>query len=88
MQLWVCRLQVIELDWFAQQLFVEGEREAPIDVVTMKNCKAHHPTHKVKIRQVVLKEGDTEKERQRIRFHLFRNVSLCVCVCVCVYSQG
>lgn len=49
MQLRVGGLQVVELDGFAQQLFVKGQREAPVDVVTVKNCQAHHTTHKVEI---------------------------------------
>lgn len=48
-QLGVGGLQVVELDGFAQQLLVKGQREAPVDVVTVKNCQAHHTTHKVEI---------------------------------------
>lgn len=54
MQLWVSGLQVVELNGFTQQLFVEGQREAPVNVVTVENRQTHHTTHKVEIRQVVL----------------------------------
>lgn len=49
MQLGVSGLQVVQLDWFAQQLFVKGQREAAVDVVTVKNCQAHDTTHKMEI---------------------------------------
>ena len=66
-QLRVGGLQVVELDGFAQQLFVEGQRETPVDVVTMENCKAHHTTHKVEIWQVVLKVGNTKRQSESER---------------------
>lgn len=51
----VSGLQVVELNGFSQQLFVERQREAPVDVVTMKNRQTHDSAHKVEIRQVVLR---------------------------------
>lgn len=55
-QLGVCGFQVVELDGFAEQLLVEGQSEAPIDVVAVEDRQAHDPTHEVEIWQVVLKE--------------------------------
>lgn len=61
MQFRVGGLQVVELDGFAQQLLVEWQREATVDVVTVEDCQAHHTTHKVEIRQMVL--GSRESHR-------------------------
>lgn len=58
MQLGVGGLQVVELDGFAEQLLVEGQSEAPIDIVTVEDRQAHDPTHEVEIRQVVLEEKE------------------------------
>lgn len=55
MQLGVGGLQVVELDGFAEQLLVEGQCEAAVDVVTVEDRQAHHAAHKVKIGQVVLR---------------------------------
>lgn len=49
------RLHVIQSDGFAQQLLVEGEREAAVYVVTMEYRHTHYAAHKVKIGQVFLK---------------------------------
>ena len=75
MQLGVSGLQVIELDGFAEELFVEGKCEAPVDVVTVEDRQAHHATDKVEIRQVVLRESQRHKVRQ---FSSFKNVFIFV----------
>lgn len=66
MQLRVCGLQVTELYRFSQQLLVKRQREAPVNVVTVKHRQAHHATHKVEIRQVVLKDGGTDAETEHL----------------------
>lgn len=78
MQLGVGGLQVVELDGFAQQLFVKGQREAPVDVVTVKNCQAHHTTHKVEIWQVVLKRKTVWDTASGL-ISIVRYVGLLVC---------
>lgn len=59
-QLGVRRLQVVELNWFAEQLLVERQGEAAVDVVAVENRQSHHTAHEVEVRQVVL--GDTGKD--------------------------
>lgn len=59
-QLGVRRLQVVELYRFAEQLLVERQGEAAVDVVAVKNRQAHHATHEVEVRQVVL--GDAGRK--------------------------
>lgn len=54
MQFWVHRLQVRKLDGFPQQLLVEGNREAPVDVVPVEHSQTHDAAHKVEVRQMVL----------------------------------
>lgn len=67
-QLGVRRLQVVELYRFAEQLLVERQGEAAVDVVAVKNRQAHHATHKVEVRQVVLGDaGRRERMRDRER---------------------
>ena len=50
-------LQVRQLNGLPQELLVEGQREASINVVPMEHCQAHDPSHKVEVRQVVLKHS-------------------------------
>lgn len=57
MQLGVCALQVAQLNGLAQQLLVKRLREAAVDVVAVKHRQAHYTTHKVEIREVVLRHG-------------------------------
>ena len=54
-QVGVHRLHVVQSDGFPQQLFVERQREAPVDVVTVKHRHAHDPAHEVEVRQMLLK---------------------------------
>lgn len=48
------RLHIVERDRFAQQLFVEGQSEASVNVVAVKHRHAHDTTHEVEVRQVLL----------------------------------
>lgn len=45
---------IIQSDRFAEQLFVEGQREASVDVMAVEHCHAHDATHKMEVRQVLL----------------------------------
>lgn len=54
MELWVHRFQVRELDGLPQELLIEGDREAPVYVVSVEHSETHDPTHKMEVRQVVL----------------------------------
>jgi len=63
-QLWVHSLKVTKLDGLPQELLVEGQGEASINVVPVENSQTHNPPNKVEVRQVVLKktaEGVTGK---------------------------
>lgn len=55
-QLWVHSLKVTKLDGLPQELLVEGQGEASIDVVPVENSQTHNPPNKVEVRQVVLKK--------------------------------
>lgn len=61
MQLWVNGFQIRQLDGLAQQLLVERDREAPVDVVSVEHSQAHYPTNKVEVRQMILQETPTHK---------------------------
>ncbi len=50
----VDRLHIVERDRFAQQLFVEGQSEASVNVVAVEHRHAHDTTHEVEVRQVLL----------------------------------
>lgn len=54
MEVRVNRLHVVQRDRFSQQLFVEGQGEASINVVAVKHRHAHDTTHEVEVRQVLL----------------------------------
>ncbi len=56
-QLRVYALQVVEHDGFPQQLFVEGQREAAVQVVTVEDRDPDDAAHEVKVRQVLLQKG-------------------------------
>lgn len=51
----VYRLHIFQRDGFSQQLFVERQCEASVDVVAVEHRHAHDTTHEVKVRQVLLK---------------------------------
>lgn len=53
-QLWVHSLKVTKLNGLPQELLIEGQGEAPVNVVPMENSKTHNPPNKVEVRQVVL----------------------------------
>lgn len=55
-QLWVHSLKVTKLDGLPQELLVEGQGEASINVVPVENSQTHNPPNKVEVRQVVLKK--------------------------------
>lgn len=50
----VDRFHIVQCDRFTQQLFVEGQSEAAIDVVAVKHRHAHDATHEVEVGQVLL----------------------------------
>jgi len=54
-QFGVHRLHVVQRDGFAQQLLVEGQREASVDVVAVEHRHAHDAAHEVKVGQVLLR---------------------------------
>lgn len=45
---------VVQRDWFSEQLLVERQRKASVDVVAVKHRHAHNTTHKMEIGQVFL----------------------------------
>lgn len=57
MQVRIHRLHVIQGDGFAQQLLVEGQSEAAIDVVAVEHSHAHYAAHKVEVGQMLLKNS-------------------------------
>lgn len=52
----VNRFHIIQSDRFAEQLFVEGQCEASIDVMTVEHRHAHDATHKMEVWQVLLQQ--------------------------------
>lgn len=56
-EVWVHWLHVVQGDGFPQQLFVEGQGEAPVYVVAVEHRHAHDTTHKVEVGQVLLGRG-------------------------------
>lgn len=54
MKVGVHRLHVVQRDGFSQQLLVEGQREASIDVVAVEHSQAHDAAHKMEVGQVLL----------------------------------
>ena len=56
-QVGVHRLHVIQGDGFPQQLLVEGQSEAPVDVVAMEHGHPHDAAHEVEVGQMLL-QGD------------------------------
>lgn len=50
----VNRFHVVQSDRFAQQLFVEGQREASVNVMTVEHRHAHDATHKMEVWKVLL----------------------------------
>lgn len=50
----VNRFHIVQSDRFTEQLFVEGQREASIDVMTVEHRHAHYAAHKMEVRQVLL----------------------------------
>lgn len=56
MEVRVNRFHIIQSDWLPQQLFVERQREASIDVMAVEHRHAHDTTHKVEVRQVLLQD--------------------------------
>ena len=55
-QVGVHRLHVVQGDGFAQQLLVERQGEAAVDVVAVEHRHAHDATHKVEVGQVLLEK--------------------------------
>ena len=53
-QVGVHSLHVLQGDGLPQQLLVEGQRKAAIDVVAVEHCHAHDAPHEVEVRQVLL----------------------------------
>lgn len=49
MEIGVDGLHVVQRDWFAEQLFVEGQGEAAVYVVAVEHRHAHDATHEVKV---------------------------------------
>ena len=45
---------VVQNDGFVQQHLVEGKRESSVQMVAVKHGQTHHPSDKVKVRQVLL----------------------------------
>lgn len=45
----VNRLHIVQRDWFAQQLFIEGQSETSVDVVAVEHRHAHYATHEVEV---------------------------------------
>lgn len=54
MEVGVNRFHIVQSDRLPQQLFVERQREASINVVAMEHRHAHDTTHEVEVRQVLL----------------------------------
>lgn len=54
MEIRVDGLHVVQRDGFAEQLFVEGQGEASVNVVAVEHRHAHDASHEVKVRQVLL----------------------------------
>ena len=54
MEVRVHRLHVVQRDGFPQQLFVERQSEASVDVVAVEHRHSHDASHKVEVRQVLL----------------------------------
>lgn len=42
-------LHIVQRDWFAEQLFVEGQGEASVNVVAVEHRHAHDASHEVKV---------------------------------------
>ena len=55
MHVWLDALHVVQRVRLAQQLLVERQREAAVQVVAVEHRDADDPTHKVKVRQVLLR---------------------------------
>ena len=53
-QLGVDLLKVIERDLLAEQLLVEGQCEAAVQVVTVEDRQADHAAHEMEVRQMLL----------------------------------
>ena len=65
MQVGIHTLQVLQHDALAEQLFVEGQREAPIQVVTMEDGHADDAAHKVEVGQVLLQKWREEISKKK-----------------------
>lgn len=85
MQLGVRRLQVVQLYWFAEQLLVERQGEAAVDVVTVENRQSHHAAHKMEVRQVVLGDAGKEGETGTFVFDGFLQFSGVRILCECTH---
>lgn len=54
MEVGVDRLHIVQCDWFAQQLLVEGQSETSVNVVAVEHRHSHYATHEVEVGQVLL----------------------------------
>ena len=53
-ELGIDTLEIIECDRLGEELLVEGQREAAVQVVAVEDGDADDPAHEVEVRQVVL----------------------------------
>ena len=54
MQFWIDVGNVVQGDGLVEEHFVEGQRETAIQMVSVKDSKAHYPSDKVEVGQVLL----------------------------------
>ena len=60
---------VVQGDGLVEEHFVEGQRETAIQMVSVKDSKAHYPSDKVEVGQVLTRKEKEKKEKKKKVIH-------------------